>query len=162
MLIRQVTEYDAEQLTALMIQLTSESSFMLYEHDEVPKPSSLAKRIALANQSECIWVAEENDAIMGYLGLSLGKMKRNCGVGTLALGVADTYSGKGVGSTLITHAITEAMLMDLYRLQLYVQTTNLKAIRLYKRFAFEIEGTIRSATKIDGCLVDKFIMAKLL
>ncbi len=162
MLIRQANERDAVQLASLMIQITSESQFMLYEHDEVPEPSLLAKRLSLSQQYERLWIAEETAVIIGYLGISLGRMKRNCGVGTLAIGVTSNFSNKGVGSALMTHSITEAKLMNLYRLQLYVQTINLKAIHLYQKFAFNIEGTIRGAAKIDGCLVDKYLMAKLL
>lgn len=162
MYIHLVTNSDVEQLSILMNQLASESSFMLFEPDEVPSPSALARRLVIKKPSEYIWVAEENNNFIAYLGLSLGTMKRSRGVGTIAIGVTYNSSGKGIGSCLMSHVIAEAQKIGLHRLQLHVQTTNHGAIKLYRKFAFEVEGRLRGAVKIDGCLIDKFLMAKLL
>lgn len=160
--IRKVSEGDVEQLAALMGRLAKESSFMLYGSEEVPTPSSLSRRFAVAKQSECLWVAVIDTSYIGYIGLSLGTVKQNRSVGTIAIGVTSNSHGKGVGSALMSKVIEEARVLGLHRLQLQVQTTNQKAINLYKKFAFEVEGTLRKAVVIDGQFVDKFLMAKLL
>lgn len=51
--------------------------------------------------------------------------------------------------------------LNLSRLELEVQVDNEAAIRLYKKFGFEIEGTLRKYTYRDGEYVDVFAMARL-
>jgi len=160
--IRLAEEVDACQLVELMSSLASESSFLMYEYDEVPSTTMLAKRISATKNSELIWVTEFNDKFVGYLTLSLGTLKRNRGVATLAMGVRNDYAGNGVGSGLMSTAIAEASEIGVYRLQLHVQTTNERAIKLYRKFGYEVEGTLRNAAKVSGQLVDKYMMAKLL
>jgi len=162
MRIRRVEESDATQLVTLMSQIASESSFLLYEVDEVPSSAFLARRLSNTKHLEYIWVAEVGDKFVGYLALTLGSMKKNRGVGTLAIGVMTDYSNCGVGSSLMSTAIEKAREVKIYRLQLQVQTTNDRAVGLYKKFGFEIEGILRHVAKVNGCLVNKFMMAKLL
>lgn len=160
--IRRAEETDADKLITLMSQIASESSFLLYEVDEVPSSILLARRLSSTKQLEYIWVAEVGGKFVGYLALTLGSMKRNRGVGTLAIGVMPDYSNNGIGSDLIRTAIEKAREIEVYRLQLQVQTTNDRAVRLYHKFDFEIEGTLRHVAKVDDCHVNKFLMAKLL
>lgn len=162
MKIRTVTEIDAEDLYYLMRQLATESSFMMFELDEVPTPEMIARRLSSTKTTEQMLVAEEGADFLGYLTLSGGNLRRNKGVGTLTVGVGRHAQGNGVGSELMEHAIVLGRETGLYRLQLYVQTTNFIAIKLYRKFSFEVEGTLRGAVKINGQLVDKFLMAKLL
>jgi RimJ/RimL family protein N-acetyltransferase len=51
---------------------------------------------------------------------------------------------------------------QLYRLELTVMTHNERAIRLYRRLGFEIEGTKRDSLWVDGSYVDEYCMSKLL
>ena len=51
--------------------------------------------------------------------------------------------------------------LNLTRLELEVQVDNEGGIRLYKKFGFEIEGTLREYTFRDGAFVDVYIMARL-
>ncbi len=160
--IHRAEEVDADQLVDLMSQLASESSFLMYEHDEVPSPTMLARRISATKNSEQILVVEIDNEFVGYLALTLGTFKRNRGVATLALGVRGSHTGNGIGSELMSAAISEARKIGIYRLQLHVQTTNELAIKLYRKFGYEVEGTLRNAARVNGRLVDKYMMAKLL
>ena len=91
-----------------------------------------------------------------------GNLARNRGVGTLALGVAETAQGYGVGSKLVAEAIAWSKYHNLYRLQLQVQTNNTKALRLYQKFGFQTEGTLRRCALVNDEYVDKYQMALLL
>ena len=51
--------------------------------------------------------------------------------------------------------------LNLRRLELTVNVDNEAAIRLYKRFDFEVEGTHRADTFRAGKYVDTFFMARL-
>lgn len=51
--------------------------------------------------------------------------------------------------------------LNLSRLELEVQVDNEGAIRLYRKFGFEVEGTLREYTFRDGALVDVYYMARI-
>jgi putative acetyltransferase len=51
--------------------------------------------------------------------------------------------------------------LNLTRIQLEVYTDNEPAIRLYQKFGFEIEGTLRNFAFRDGQYVDVYAMARL-
>jgi putative acetyltransferase len=51
--------------------------------------------------------------------------------------------------------------LNLHRLELQVYTDNERAINLYKKFGFEIEGTLRDYAYGDGHYLDAYEMARL-
>jgi putative acetyltransferase len=61
------------------------------------------------------------------------------------MGVRDDWQGKGVGSALMRAALDLAdNWLGLRRLELNVHADNERAIALYRKFGFEIEGTHRA------------------
>jgi putative acetyltransferase len=78
------------------------------------------------------------------------------------MGVHDAYQGQGVGTALMTAAIDLAdNWLNVIRLELSVWCDNIPAVRLYKRFDFEIEGTLRDYGFREGRYVDAYSMARL-
>ena len=79
------------------------------------------------------------------------------------MGVRDDWQGKGFGSALRQPALDLAdNWLGLRRLELNVYTDNARAIALYRRFGFEVEGTHRADALRDGTYVDSFSMARLI
>jgi putative acetyltransferase len=87
---------------------------------------------------------------------------RRAHVGEVGLGVHDDHAGQGIGSALLA-ALVDAgeRWLGLRRLQLAVYVDNARAIALYRRFGFEIEGTYRAYAWRDGAYVDAHAMARL-
>jgi putative acetyltransferase len=54
--------------------------------------------------------------------------------------VHDAFQGRGVGTLMMTALVATAHMLDLRRLQLTVFCDNERAISLYRRFGFDIEG----------------------
>jgi putative acetyltransferase len=78
------------------------------------------------------------------------------------MGVHDDWQGKGVGSALLAACIDLAdNWLNITRLYLEVYTDNEPAIRLYEKFGFEREGTLRKDAFRNGQYVDSYIMARL-
>ena len=50
---------------------------------------------------------------------------------------------------------------DVLRLELTVYVDNARAIALYRKFGFEVEGTHRAYALRDGAYVDALCMARL-
>lgn len=83
-------------------------------------------------------------------------------VGQLGMAVRDDWQGKGVGSALVQEAVNLAdKWLNLSRLELEVYCDNEPAIKLYKKFGFEIEGKLVSYAYRDGQFADAYYMARL-
>ncbi|NMB90388.1 MAG: GNAT family N-acetyltransferase, partial [Chloroflexi bacterium] len=50
----------------------------------------------------------------------------------------------------------------IHRLELTVMTHNQRALALYRKMGFEIEGTLRHNMRVDGVYVDEYSLAQLL
>ena len=80
----------------------------------------------------------------------------------LGMAVRDDWQGRGAGTALVRAALDLAdHWLNLARLELHVYTDNNHAIRLYKRFGFEVEGTLRQYAFRDGRFVDAYLMSRL-
>jgi len=76
----------------------------------------------------------------------------------IALGVLRERWGSGVGTELMKEALRWAPTVGLSRLELFVMTTNTRAITLYERLGFKFEGLRRRAYIIDGVAHDDHLM----
>jgi L-phenylalanine/L-methionine N-acetyltransferase len=106
-------------------------------------------------------VAVVDDQIVGDGGLHR-RSGRQLHLAEIGLGVRDAWTGKGVGTALLA-ALVEAAdrWLGIWRLQLVVHVDNAPAIRLYRRFGFEMEGTHRAFALRDGQYVDAHAMARI-
>ncbi|HEY8393585.1 MAG TPA: GNAT family N-acetyltransferase, partial [Thermaerobacter sp.] len=78
------------------------------------------------------------------------------------MSVHDAYQGRGVGTALLEACLDLAdrrLLLD--RVELNVYPDNEPALRLYRKFGFQEEGTMRRAALRDGRLVDLLAMARI-
>ncbi len=132
---------------------------------QMPYPSAeiWRKRIADATASDYILVCEAEGEVVGNCGLhATSASPRRRHAGTVGMSVRDDWQGKGVGSALLAAAIDIAdNWLDYRRLELTVYTDNAAALALYRRFGFEVEGTLRQYALRDGVLVDAYTMARL-
>lgn len=123
------------------------------------------KRLAETATGDHILVAEVDGKVVGNLGLhnhNLAKSARRRHIGYIGMSVHDAWHGKGIGSALMKAAIDIAEnWMQLTRLELTVYVDNARGIALYKKFGFEIEGTLRRYAFRDGKYVDAYTMARL-
>jgi putative acetyltransferase len=102
-----------------------------------------------------------DDRVIGLLGLHVGhgRVAHVCHIGMM---VQPGFHNQGVGSELMTSAIDLAdNWLNLTRLDLEVYIDNAAAIHLYKKFGFEIEGTLRRYAFRDGEYVDSYMMARV-
>ncbi len=81
----------------------------------------------------------------------------------LGIAVIKDYWGMGIGDLLMKHCMEQAKKNGYEQVELSVVTTNTTAVSLYKKYGFEICGTIKRAQKLkDGTYQDHYIMIKLL
>jgi len=157
--IRRATPADAEQLAELYGQ-----PGVIWGTLQPPYQNVELWRTRLQpNDEHILLVACVGDLVIGSLGLHLNPLRpRRKHVGAIGMGVRDEWQGKGVGTALIQAVLDVAdKWQNLTRLELEVFVDNERAIRLYKKFGFEIEGTARQFAFRDGEYADIYHMARV-
>jgi L-phenylalanine/L-methionine N-acetyltransferase len=87
---------------------------------------------------------------------------RRSHAGEIGMSVHDEFHGRGIGAAMMAALIDVAdNWLNLKRLELTVYVDNEPAIRLYRKFGFEVEGTRRADAFRHGQYVDSFAMARL-
>ena len=82
--------------------------------------------------------------------------------GWILLGVREAFQARGIGARLLQMLMATASIMiGLRRVQLTVFGDNDPAIKLYRRFGFEIEGRHRDFVRRGERFIDALTMAKL-
>ncbi|EJL6357787.1 GNAT family N-acetyltransferase, partial [Vibrio cholerae] len=108
------------------------------------------------------YVAVMDGEVVGNLGFELCTNPRRRHVGTFGMGVKDDVQGLGVGSALLKTVIDLAdNWLNLKRIELTVYVDNERAINLYKKFGFVIEGESKAYAFRNGSYVDVYHMARV-
>ncbi len=166
MILRKIRENDAEQFLNLCKKLDTETQFMMLEPGErktTPEEQRTQIEILLKQENQTIFVAEQDNQLVGYLAAYGGEFKRNRHSAYLVIGILQAFTGQGIGTQLFQSLEEWAQQQHLHRLELTVMTHNNAGVALYKKQGFEVEGTKRhSLLIINGQYVDEYYMAKLL
>lgn len=131
---------------------------------QLPFPSLERTRKRLADVPDGMYrlVACADDEVVGSLGLSIPANPRRRHVGQLGMAVRDDWQGKGVGSALMAAALDLAdNWLNLRRVELEVYANNAAAIALYRKWDFDVEGTLRAFAFQNGQFVDAYAMARV-
>jgi len=121
------------------------------------------KRLTHNDDTQHTLVATAGGELVGNLGLTRFTRPRRGHVGEIGMGVRDDWQGKGVGTALMEAALDLAdRWLGLRRLALHVHADNARAIALYRRFCFAVEGTHRAYSLRNGVYVDSLSMARLI
>lgn len=164
-LIREAAPTDAAALLALKRALDRETSFMLLEPDErTTTEAELAdelRRIA-ARANSVVLVADLADELVGYVEAVGGGARRNRHTAHVVIGVRQASAGQGIGGSLLSELEKWARANGVHRLELTVMADNQRALGLYRKLGYVVEGTKHAALLVDGRLVDELWMARLL
>ncbi len=137
---------------------------------QLPYPSEemWAQRIAGMNppapgSNEIVLAAVLGDRPVGLAGLHpVGPSVRRRHVMSLGITVARSAQGQGVGQALMTALLDYAdNWAQILRVELTVFHDNARAIRLYERHGFELEGRLRADALRNGVYEDVLMMARL-
>ena len=163
--IREIREDDAATLFNLLARVDEETQFMLLEPGErkitIEDQRERIKTI-LSRNNQTIFVAENDNDLIGYLAAIGGEFKRNRHRAHIVIGILQAFINKKIGTKLFAELEKWTRQHAVHRLELTVMTHNERAIRLYKKMGFETEGTKKHSLLIKGSYVDEYYMAKLI
>ncbi len=163
LIVRPVDLHDAHDLILLHQDIDAESDYMLFGKDERKMTvQSIRKRIGEWKKAETsgMFVGILNGEFAGFLTLMSGPAPRASHRSSLVIGVRKAYYGQNVGKTLLKKAEIWAQEVGITRLELTVIEKNDRAISLYTKMGYSVEGTRLNSLFINGEYVHELYMGK--
>ena len=157
---------DAQEIVDFYNYVGGETSYLSFEKDEYPlNVEEQIEDIKSTNASpinEMILAIVDGKIIgIGTINSSNKIKARHCG--ELGIVVAKKYHGQGIGSTIIQKLIDWAKANGTTtRIQLDTRKDNEYAVRLYKKFGFELEGCLKNETLLNGVYYDLYVMGMMI
>lgn len=106
-------------------------------------------------------VALHDGKVIGWCDVSSSDRPVLKHTGVVGMGIIKEFRDKGIGTLLLSTAIAAAKERGLTRIELTVREENVRAIALYKKLGFEVEGVQRRAALVDGVYSNHVMMAQL-
>jgi ribosomal protein S18 acetylase RimI-like enzyme len=147
--VRRATQSDVPSLIRNFQKVANEKIYLLTEKVSPEQKKGIRKRIT--DSSSLVLVAELVTAkkryTVGELALARpGSSRKSRHVRNLSMSVINGFRGLGIGSALMDYATDWAKkTREVEKISLSVFSSNVKALNLYKRFGFEIEGIRKKA-----------------
>ncbi|WP_010288493.1 GNAT family N-acetyltransferase [Kurthia massiliensis] len=160
--IRIAKPEDAEQLLEVIKNADAYDSVIFQLGEMNLQAQRIAEWMTENEDSMTIFVAEEDENIIGYLQVKRGVLQSTKHCGTIAVGVHSKARGSGVGTSLFEHMHQWAREHGFHRLELMVLTNNVKGIFLFRKMGYKIEGTKQDAMFIEGRYIDEYYMTKFI
>ena len=167
LIIREAQPDDAAPLLAYIRRLLAEpdtnipllpSEFNLTVEEE----QQLLADFAAAENSISL-IAEVDGQIVGEINCKGGKRQATRHSALLGISVDQAWRNQGIGNALMAQAINWARGTGIVtRLELQVYARNSRAIWLYEKFGFQVEGRRRRVIYQNGEYLDDLVMALLL
>jgi len=102
---------------------------------------------------------EDHKRIIGTTSLRFNSQKALKHKAELGLTIHDDYQNRGIGTALLKHIINVAKTKKLKKIHLNVSAENDRAIHLYKKVGFTVEGTLHTESFVNGKYRDEYRMA---
>lgn len=165
-MIRLARAADSAALHALQCRLDAQSEWMLLAPGERDPMDDLRHRMADQDSSGSFDLVVDDggdgSVLSGWLSVTVLPYRRVQHIGYLVLGVDAVSSGRGLGRGLLMASLEECRRRAIRRLELTVMTDNHRALSLYLRHGFTVEGLRRNAILRGGHMVDEYYMGLLL
>ena len=166
-MIREARPEDAQGMVAYMQLLSDEPNNNIgFEAGEfavtVDEERRTLESVAATDNSIFI-VADAGGQIVGIANCAGGRRRGNRHSGMIGISLHPNYRDRGLGTRMMRYIITWARETGIItRLELEVFTNNARAIHLYEKLGFVLEGIRRNAFIKEGKYRDNMMMALLL
>lgn len=163
--IRKAVINDAEKLLDFFKQVGSEIDFLMMDENGVGMTTEqeVEHLKQYDNPKYGFYLVATNEVgdIIGQSAITQEYPARKKAEHIYGFGIAilKEYWGLGIATQMMEKLINHAKQIGVARLELHVRTINTSAINLYKKFGFEIEGTLKKCNKVGNEYQDEYIMA---
>jgi ribosomal protein S18 acetylase RimI-like enzyme len=108
------------------------------------------------------FVALHGSTVIGWADVFAHSPSAISHCGALGMGLLPDYRGQGLGRVLLNACIAKSAAKGLTRIELEVREDNDRAIRLYERAGFLVEGRKRNSMRLGGIYFNTLIMGLLM
>ncbi len=161
-LIREIGLADAKKFINYRTTLAGETTYLRASRSELDLNLGEQNKYIhnfIHSDNQYSIIAELDGIIIGNLQFRGGNRQRTKHAGEFGISVLKDYWGNRVGYNLLSHLIEWVKDNKIIKkVNLEVREDNSSAIALYKKFGFELEGTIRKNFYTDGKYYDSYIM----
>jgi RimJ/RimL family protein N-acetyltransferase len=163
-IVRSAVEEDAKNLSEIRLQVDGETEYLDREKGEAYIDELGFKKI-IKDDTESIHnlflVAEVNGRIVGFSRCEGNKLKRYSHKVEFGVCVLKEYWGYGIGKNFLIESIHWADSNDIKKMTLNVLENNDKAIKLYKKCGFAVEGLLKNDKILsDGKYYNTILMGR--
>ena len=157
---------DAGKIVDFYNFVGGETSYLSFEKDEYPmnvKEQEDEIRSLEDKEASIMLLAMDKDEIAGIATIHSSAKVKARRDGELGIVVAKKYQGQGIGTELIRQLIEWAKGNGVTtRISLDTRADNVKAVELYLKFGFVVEGCRKNSTLLDGKYYDLYVMGMML
>lgn len=163
--IRSARVEDAASLSKVRLQIDGETENLDRERGEAYIDE--AGFIELieedsASDTNLLLVAEADGRIVGFSRCAGNALKRTAHQVEFGVGVLKEYWGYGIGKELLKQSLHWADTNGIKKMTLKVLGTNEKAIQLYQKHGFEVEGILKADKFLrDGNYYNTVLMGRI-
>ena len=162
-ILRSPVPADAAAILNEMRLTSDETDFLSRSGDEITMSVPMEQEFlenAIKSPSDLMICAIVDGKIVATAGLTPVLIRERCRHrADFGISVLKEYWGLGIGSLLLSAIISGAREMNYEQIELEVVCENEKGIALYKKFGFQIYGTLTHAFKYrDGTYASEYLM----
>lgn len=162
--IRSAKESDAKELSDLRLQIDGETEYLDREQGEGFIDANGFEELIKSDtkkEKNLFLVAEVDGRLVGFSRCQGYHLKRFSHKVEFGVGILKNYWGFGIGKNLLIESINWADSNGIKKMGLHVLETNEKAIKLYEKLGFEIEGVLKKDKILsDGQYYNTISMAR--
>lgn len=166
--VRSATAEDADQLSALRLKIDGETEYLDRVQGEGYIDGEGFRRLIEGDSNHprnLFLVAEAGieaeGSLIGFARCQGSDLQRITHKVEFGICILQEFWGYGVGPRLLEHATAWADANGLKKISLQVLETNDKAVQLYKRYGFEVEGLLqRDKMLSDGRYYSTIVMGR--
>ncbi len=164
LLVREARPEDADELHEFYKRVTEETHYLITLPEEIRDVSSerYLIRVYAREWNRLYLVGLVKSRIIAVLKFAGMRRKRLEHSGEMSIAVLRDYWGMGIGSVLMEEMLIWAESVGIERIELSVLAGNERAIKLYEKYGFVVEGLKRKAVKFENGYGDLIMMAKFL
>ncbi len=152
--LREATKKDAQAIIDFYNLVGGETVYLSFGKNEykvdVKQQENMIETTNSSNNNTMI-LATINEEIIGIGTISSNQKKKGKHVGILGIVITDKYCNLGLGKLMMDELINWCKGNDITKkITLVVSQDNPRAIALYEKCGFEIEGILKNEIYIDG------------
>ncbi|MBY6038172.1 GNAT family N-acetyltransferase [Fictibacillus nanhaiensis] len=152
--IRRATKEDAQNMIDFYNVVGGETDFLSFGANEFKRDLQEYEDYIAATSKEpnsIILLALIDSEIISIATINSSQKERTKHIGTLGIVISKTYTGLGLGKILMIDLIDRAKQNGITKkISLVTREDNIRAIDLYKKLGFEVEGLMKKDNLIEG------------